>query len=283
MQRVKYGNTWFGIDYTINLYRGCPHGCIYCDSRSSVYNNDNFDKVRVKENALSLLEKELKSKRNKGVISLGAMSDPYNPLEKQLNLTRDALKLIDHYGFGLSLETKSDLVTRDIDLFKTISDKGGAIIKISITDSNQERASIIEPYASSVEERFKAVKTLVDNDIYAGILMMPILPGINDCVENISEIVRQALNAKAKFIYPSFGVTLREGQKEYLLEQIKKTYPHLYEQYANTNQYYYPSKEAKYLRSIFEGLCKKHGILYRMEDIVKDFNDKKPHQLRLVL
>lgn len=158
--------SWFGTNYTFNIYKGCSHGCIYCDSQSDVYKIKEFDKIKVKENALEILEKELKSKKNKGVVATGSMSDPYNPLEKDLLLTLDALKLVEKYNFGLSIATKSDLITRDIDIIKEISKKNPTIVKITITTFKDALAKKIEPYAPLSSKRFEALEKLSNKGIF---------------------------------------------------------------------------------------------------------------------
>ena len=180
LSKVKYGNEWYGIDYNMNLYRGCPHGCIYCDSRSNCYHIDNFDIPKLKENALLILEQELKSKKVKGVVGIGSMSDTYNPLEKENQITRQALKLISKYNFGVSIDTKSNLILRDIDLLKEINSKNNVIIKFTITTPNDELSKIIEPNVCISSKRLKAIKELSDNGIFAGIMMNPVLPFITD-------------------------------------------------------------------------------------------------------
>ena len=145
LTKVKHGNMWYGILYNMNLYKGCSHGCIYCDSRSNCYHIDNFDIVRGKENALYILEQELSKKKELGVIGIGAMSDTYNPKKLKYEQTRGALKLISKYGFGVSIDTKSDLILRDIDLLKEINSKNNVIIKFTITTPNDELSKIIEP------------------------------------------------------------------------------------------------------------------------------------------
>ena len=160
LTKVKYGTNWYGIDYNINLYKGCPHGCIYCDSRSNYYHIDNFNVVRGKENALFILMQELSKKREKGVVGIGTMSDAYNPLEKEYEQTRGALKLISTYGFGVSIDTRSDLILRDIDLLKEINLKNNVIVKFTITTPNDELSKIIEPNVCISSKRFQAIKKL---------------------------------------------------------------------------------------------------------------------------
>jgi len=219
-------NSWFDINYNMNIYKGCCHGCIYCDSRSECYQIEDFDRVRAKEKAIESIEKELKGKRRKGVIGTGAMSDPYNPFEKKYLLTREALKLINKYNFGVSIATKSPLITRDIDILKEISKHSPVLIKITVTTFDDELCKKVEPSVAPSSERFRAIKELSDNGIYAGILLMPILPFINDSEENIRNIVREAHNSGAKFIFAyGMGLTLRGNQRGYYYDKLKKLFP----------------------------------------------------------
>ena len=222
LTKVNYGNDWYGIDYNMNLYRGCPHKCIYCDSRSKCYHIENFDIVRGKENALELLEQELIKKRNKGIIGIGSMSDTYNPLEKKYEQTKGALKLISKYGYGVSIDTKSNLILRDIDLLKEINSKNNVIIKFTITTPNDELSKIIEPNVCVTSERLKAIKELSDNDIFVGIMMNPVLPFITDKEEDIKELVKLASNYGAKFIHTYMGMTLRENQRDYYFDRLEE-------------------------------------------------------------
>lgn len=218
-------NWWFGADYNMNIYRGCCHGCIYCDSRSSCYRVENFDEVRVKVNALELLNSTLASKKSKGIIATGAMSDPYNPFEKSQKMSRGALEIIQRYGFGIAIATKSQLITRDADLLSEISRYAPVIAKLSITTADDNQAKIIEPQASSPSERFAAIEKLASHGIYSGVLMMPILPFIQDNEENIVSIVNKAYNSGAGFIYPMIGMTLRDGSREYFYQALDKHFP----------------------------------------------------------
>lgn len=163
LQKVRaHGDEWFGIDYNMNLYRGCCHGCIYCDSRSECYRIDDFDQVSVKLDALAILRRELYRRRTRGVVGIGAMSDTYNPFERELRVTRGALELVEEFGFGVSVDTKSTLVTRDADLLNTIGRAGGAIAKVTVTTADDELARTIEPHAPSPSERFAALAELAD-------------------------------------------------------------------------------------------------------------------------
>lgn len=277
LTKNKYPNYWFGNDYNMNLYRGCHHGCIYCDSRSECYQNDEFDTVRVKENALIILHHELKSKRKKGVVGIGAMSDHYHSFEKELNITREALKLIRDYHFGLSLETKSDLVVRDIDLFLQIQQHQDVIIKMTITTYDDKLSQKIEPYVCPSSKRFAAIKKLSDAGLFCGILLLPVLPFITDQEENIKNIVKLAYENGAKFIYSCFGVTLRDRQRQHFYDCLDQLFPGMKEKY----KYYYNQKyqcfslNKKKLEIIFQNECEKYGLLYKMEDIIQTY---KTHQ-----
>jgi DNA repair photolyase len=261
---------WFGTNYNMNLYRGCCHGCIYCDSRSDCYGIDNYDEVRIKENAIVILERELRSKRKKGIVATGAMSDPYNPFEKTLQLTRSAMALIDRFHFGFSAATKSDLILRDIDLLSKISRHSPVLIQLTITTSDDELCRKIEPHASVSSERFRAIQMLSNSGIFTGILLMPILPFLEDSEENIRQIVVMAGDYGARFIYPAFGVTLRQNQREWYLNKIGELFPEVKEKTIKTfgNSYYCQSPNAKKLRRIFQEACQQRGILYEMADII---------------
>lgn len=286
LQKVKFdGKLWFGIAYNINLYKGCNHGCIYCDSRSARYFIDDFDRVRVKENCLGTLERELSRKIPRGVIGLGAMSDSYNPHEKKLQVTRGALSLIERYGFGVSLETKSDLVTRDIDLLKRISEKSSCIVKVSITTSDDALSRKLEPSASLSSERFAAIRKLSDAGIFTGILLMPVLPFITDSDDNIQNIVRLAHEHGAKFIFSWFGVTLRDIQRAHFFEKLAKHFPELKQQYLTVygNRYQCTVPDMARKQALFTQACEKYGILYQMSDIIAGYKkvNPEPEQLKL--
>ncbi len=275
INRTSYPESWFGCMYNMNIYRGCCHGCIYCDSRSDCYGIENFDEIVAKENALAIIEKELKGKRNKGLIGTGAMSDPYNPHEADCALTRGALKLVGRYGFGIHIITKSDLVVGDIDLLKQINMHAPVGIGITITAADDELAGRIEPAAPASSKRFAAVKKLSGQGIYAGILMTPILPFISDTPENILEIVRLAADNGARFIYPSMGMTLRDGQREYFYGALDKLYPGLKWKYLKAfgNSYQCFSPHHQKLSRLFQQECEHYGIAYQMADIIGGINN----------
>ncbi len=274
--KVKYGADWYGIDYNMNLYKGCTHGCIYCDSRSNCYHIDNFDIVRGKENALYILEKELR-KKSRGVVGIGAMSDTYNPLEQQYEQTRKALELIEKYGFGVSIDTKSDLILRDIDLLKKINLNNNVIIKFTITTPNDELSKIIEPNVCVSSRRLKAIKILNDNGIFAGIMMNPVLPFITDNEKDIKELVKLASENGAKFIHTYMGITLRENQRDYYYEKLDENFKELKEKYMKYygDRYDCIAPNYKKLYKVFTEECDKYGILYNMEDIIKAYKKMK--------
>lgn len=266
---------WFGTDYNMNIYRGCCHGCIYCDSRSECYKIDNFDKIRAKKDVLLLLRDELKRKVRSGVIGTGAMSDPYNPFEKELQLTRHSLELIDAFNFGISIVTKSALITRDTDILQSISEHSPVICKLTITTANDNLCRKIEPNVSPSSERFEAMRTLSCQGIFTGVVLMPVLPFIEDNEDNILNIIHQTADCGGKFIYPSFGVTLRQNQREYFLNKLDEIFPedNLREKYIRTYGHSYSciSRNVSSLWKTFESECQKYGIIYKMKDIISAY------------
>ena len=273
LSKVKYGADWYGIDYNMNLYRGCSHGCIYCDSRSNCYHIDNFDVPKGKENALAILENELSKKKEKGVVGIGSMSDTYNPFENQYEQTRGALKLLSKCNFGVSIDTKSDLILRDLDILKEINSKNNVIIKFTITTPDDELSKIIEPRVCVSSKRFEAIKTLNDNGIFTGIMMNPVLPFITDNEKDIIKLVALAHESGAKFIQTYMGMTLRENQRDYYFEQLDKHFKGLKGKYINYygERYNCAVPNHKRLYKVFTTECDKYGILYDMKDIIKAY------------
>lgn len=272
LQKANHSEEWFGVDYNMNLYKGCCHKCIYCDSRSNCYHIANFDKVRGKENALAILEHEL-ARKNPGVIGIGAMSDTYNSLEIKYEQTRGALKLISKYNYGISIDTKSDLILRDLDLLKEINSKNNVIIKFTITTPNDALSKVIEPNVCPSSKRLKAIKELSANGIFTGIMLNPVLPFITDEEEDIKLLVRLAYQSGAKFIHTYLGVTLRENQRDYYYEKLDKYFPNLKEKYLKYygERYNLLAPNAKKLYRVFTEECQKYGILYKMSDIIKAY------------
>ncbi|MBQ8349450.1 MAG: radical SAM protein [Ruminococcus sp.] len=266
---------WFGNDYNMNLYRGCCHGCIYCDSRSECYHVDNFDTVKAKENALAILRDELRRKIRKGIIGTGAMSDPYNPFEQTELLTRHALELISAYEFGITVITKSPLITRDIDVYNEISEHSPILCKMTVTTADDELCRLIEPNAAPSSERFNALAKMSESGLFTGITLMPVLPFLEDSENNIVKIVRTAHQCGVRCIYPFFGVTLRANQREHFLDELDKRFPDskLRERYIRYfgNRYECISPNAKRLWSVFTSECDRFGILYNMKSIISAY------------
>ena len=270
LSRTK-SSAWFGYDYTLNLYRGCCHGCIYCDSRSACYQVEDFDRVRCKKDALPILEKELRSKRLHGVIATGAMSDPYNPFERELCLSRGAAELIARYGFGMAVTTKSSLVVRDIDLFRQIGERAPMLCKLTITTCDDVLCRKIEPHVSVSSARFAAVEALAKAGIFTGVLMTPVLPFLEDTEDNVRGIVRAAADCGAKFVYALFGMTLRQNQRDWYYRKLEQQFPGqgLSARYRQRygDRYSCQSPRAKQLYALFRQECDRYGLLYRMQDI----------------
>lgn len=266
---------WFGTRYNMNIYKGCSHGCIYCDSRSDCYRVSEFDRVRAKENALTIIRDDLAAKTVNGVIATGSMSDPYNPLEKEHLLTRHALELVSAYGFGVAVATKSDLICRDIDLLREIAVSAPVLCKIAVTTANEELCKKIEPRAPSAVRRFAAVEQLAKEGIFTGILLMPVLPFLEDSEANVGAVVHMAKESGARFIYPMMGVTLRGNQRAYFYEQLEKQFPEqgLAARYAARygDRYACYSSRARQLYAFFKAQCDQAGLLYDMREIVRAY------------
>lgn len=280
--RTKAPSKWFGIDYNMNIYKGCCHGCIYCDSRSDCYRIGHFDQVRAKENALEIIRDDLRRKTKSGVVGTGAMSDPYNPFERELKLTRHALELCDAFGFGMAVATKSSLLERDIDILQSIAEYSPVLLKITVTTADDGLAGKIEPNVSRPKERFQTIEKLTRAGLYTGILLMPVLPFLEDNRENIGEIIRRAEDAGARFIYPAFGMTLRGNQRAWYYQKLEELFPGegLAETYRKRyrESYQCTSPQAKKLWEYFAEECQKRGIVYRMEDIISQYKRPYRHQ-----
>ncbi len=252
----------FGLKYNMNLYRGCQHRCIYCDSRSACYEIENFDgDILVKANALELLEKALSRKRVKGVVGTGSMNDPYMPVEKQYKLTGQALELIARYGFGVHINTKSNLVLRDVETLQRIG-RVHATVCFSITTADDALSRKIEPGAPPSSARFRAMRALADSGIAVGVCMMPVLPFLEDTPENITAIVEQAVENGGSFIVPWFGMSMRDRQREYFYEQLDRLFPGLRPKFERAfgERYECPARNAKALSELFYRLCSQHGL-----------------------
>lgn len=264
---------WFGTDHTMNIYRGCCHGCLYCDSRSDCYQIEGFDTVRAKADALRILRDDLARKVRPAFICTGSMSDPYNPFEEELKLTRHALELIDAYDCGVAIATKSDLIVRDIDILTSIQAHSPVICKLTVTTTDDALAARLEPRAPSPSRRMAALEKLSGAGLFTGVLLMPVLPFLEDSVENVRSVVERAAQAGVKFVYPALGVTMRQGQREYFLDGLERAFPgqglkaRYLRQYGN--RYQCASPRAKTLWEAFTAACGERGILYDMKSIIR--------------
>ncbi len=255
----------------MNIYRGCQHNCIYCDSRSLCYGMEhNFEDIEVKQNAPLLLEKALKSKRKKCMIGTGSMSDPYIPLERKLMLTRRCLEIINNYGFGASVLTKSSDILRDLDLFKSINSKSKAVVQMTLTTCDESLCKVIEPCVSSTRERFEALKVFRDNGIPTVVWLDPFLPFINDTEENIRGLLDYCTEAKVKgIICFGIGLTLRSGSREYFYSRLDRHFKGIKEKYIKTygNSYEVTSSNNGKLMKIIDETCRKNGIMHNINEV----------------
>ncbi len=266
----------------MNLFRGCTHGCIYCDSRSKCYQmNHRFEDVEIKENGIKILEESLKRKRKKCMIGLGSMTDPYIHEELKLNYTRKALELIKRYGFGATLITKSDNLLRDLDIFQDINSKTKCVIQMTLTTYDEKLCKVIEPNVSTTRERFEVLKTLRDAGIPTVVWLIPILPFINDNEENILGILNYCKEAKVYgIICFGMGLTLRDGNREYFYNELDKIFPNLKDLYIRKygNSYVLNSDNNEELMKIFHEFCEKNNIVHennKIFDYLKRFETKE--------
>ena len=266
----------------MNLYRGCTHGCIYCDSRSACYGmTHDFEDVEVKANAPALLEDALRRKRQRCMIMTGSMCDPYLPLEETECLTRRCLELAERYGFGFSLITKSERVLRDIDLLKRINDKTKCVVQMTLTTYDEDLCGVLEPNVSTTLRRFETLLELRDAGIPTVVWLCPILPFINDTEENLLGILDYCFKAEVRGILCfGMGVTLREGDREYFYNRLDAFFPGLKDRYIKAfgNSYSCLSTENERLMAIFRGACRAHGVRCNTDDVfsyIREFEDKQ--------
>ena len=254
----------------MNIYRGCTHGCIYCDSRSKCYQFTHaFEDIEVKQNAPQLLEKALRSKRKKCMIGTGAMSDPYMHCEEELRLTRQCLEIIDRYEFGIAIQTKSDRILRDIDLLEDINRKAKAVVQITLTTFDDELCSIIEPKVCNTKRRIEVLKEMKRRGIPTIVWLCPILPFINDTTENVGQILDACAESGVKGIISfGMGLTLREGDREYYYAALDQHFPGLKKRYMERygNSYEVPSPHAKELTVLFKDKCRKYNMMSTPEE-----------------
>lgn len=272
----------------MNLYRGCTHGCIYCDSRSTCYQiNHPFEDIEVKENAPSLLEDALRRKRKKCMIGTGSMCDPYMHCEEKLGMTRRCLEIIKKYGFGVSVLTKSARILRDLDLYKSINSQSRAVVQMTLTTYDEDLCRVLEPNVSTTYERYKSLTVFRDNGIPTVVWLSPILPFINDTEENLRGILRYCSDAGVKgIICFGMGVTLRDGDREYFYEKLDKHFPGIREKYENRfgSAYECQSENNAELMKIFRTECRHHGIMYDVDEVftyLREFPDTEANQIKM--
>ena len=256
--------------YGMNTYRGCTHGCIYCDSRSKCYQFTHaFEDVEVKRNAPALLDAALSSKRKVCMIGTGSMSDPYQPCEERLGLTRQCLEIIRKHGFGAAVQTKSDLILRDLDLLDEINRSAKCVVQLTLTTWDDALCRIVEPGVCNTRRRVEVLETMQKRGIPTVVWLSPILPWLNDTEENLAAILNECLRVGVKgIICFGMGMTLREGDREYYYAALDRHFPGLKRKYieAYGNAYELPSPNAPALTSLFRRTCEKHGILHTPED-----------------
>ena len=255
----------------MNLYRGCSHGCIYCDSRSTCYQiNHDFEDIEVKRNAPLILEEQLCRKRKRCMISTGAMCDPYIPLEEELQITRKCLALIERYGFGVAIQTKSSRILRDLDLLKAINAKTKCVVQMTLTTCDEDLCRKLEPNVSTTLERFHVLEAMRVEGIPTVVWLSPVLPFINDTEENLLGLLDYCIQAKVHgIICFGFGVTLREGDREYFYAQLDRHFPGIKHKYIRTfgNAYVCNSPNNNHLMTVFREKCEHHGIIWNPEDV----------------
>ena len=259
---ILTGNSGY---YGMNIYRGCSHGCIYCDSRSKCYQFTHpFEDIEVKRNAPELLEKALRSKRKKCMIGTGSMSDPYMHCEEELRLTRKCLEIIRRYGFGAAIQTKSDRILRDIDLLDEINRSAKCVVQITLTTYDDALCRIIEPNVCSTRRRIEVLEKMQERGIPTVVWLTPVLPFINDTEENVTSILNECVRTGVKGVIDfGMGLTLREGDREYYYAALDKHFPGMKARYIQRygNAYELPSPKAKELSAIFRRICRENGII----------------------
>ena len=254
----------------MNIYRGCSHGCIYCDSRSTCYRFTHpFEDIEVKRNAPQLLEEALRSKRKRAMIGTGAMSDPYMHCEEQLRLTRQCLEIILKYGFGAAIQTKSDRILQDIDLLDEINKRAKCVVQMTLTTYDDELCSILEPNVCNTKRRIEVLEEMQRRGIPTIVWLTPLLPYINDTAENVSAILEECVRVGVKGILSfGMGLTLREGDREYYYAALDKHFPGMKERYIREygNSYELPSPNKKELTELLRSTCREHGIMYKEDE-----------------
>lgn len=265
----------------MNIYRGCSHGCIYCDSRSKCYQmKHDFEDIEIKRNAPELLELALRKKRNHCMIGTGAMTDPYIPLEEQLMLTRKCLSIIEKYGFGVAIQTKSNRILRDLDLLKKINEKTKAVVQVTLTTYDETLCKILEPNVSTTKERIEVLEIMQENGIPTVVWLDPILPFINDTQENLMGILNACIKTGVYgIICFGMGLTLRDGNREYFYQKLDEHFPGLKQKYQRKygDRYEISSENNRELMHMFHAVCREHHIINRPNSVfayLREFEDK---------
>ena len=277
--------TGSGGHYGMNIYRGCTHGCVYCDSRSLCYRFTHpFEDVEVKQNAPELLEKALRSKRRKCMIGTGAMSDPYMHCEEELGLTRRCLEIIRRYGFGVAIQTKSDRILRDIDLLDEINRSAKCVVQMTLTTFDDDLCSILEPNVCHTRRRIEVLEEMGRRGIPTVVWLTPILPFINDTEENVTSILNECVRVGVKGIIDfGMGLTLREGDREYYYAALDRHFPGMKERYIKRygDAYVLPSPKARELTGILQKICRANGILSSPEECFAFMNELPEKDVQL--
>ncbi|MBR6045931.1 MAG: radical SAM protein [Ruminococcus sp.] len=270
----------------MNLYRGCTHGCIYCDSRSVCYQFEHeFTDIEIKRNAPELLEKALRSKRKRCMIGTGSMCDPYMPVEETERLTRRCLELIDRYEFGIAIQTKSDRILRDIDLLESINRKSKAVAQMTLTTFDEDLCRILEPGVCTTRQRYLALKEFQKRGIPTVVWLCPVLPFINDTEENLRGILGYCFDAGVKgIICMGMGVTLRAGSRDYFYSCLDRSFPGLRRRYEQTfgDSYICNSPRNSELMRIFTSECRARGVMFDPNEIfayLSEFPEPEDGQL----
>ena len=271
--------------YGMNIYRGCSHGCIYCDSRSKCYQFTHpFEDIEVKQNAPELLEKALRSKRKKCMIGTGAMSDPYMHCEEELRLTRKCLEIIHKYGFGAAIQTKSDRILQDIDLLDEINRSAKCVVQITLTTYDDGLCSILEPNVCNTKRRIEVLEMMQERGIPTVVWLTPVLPFINDTEENITSIVNECVRVGVKGVIDfGMGLTLREGDREYYYAALDKYFPGMKARYIQRygNAYELPSPKAKELTAVYKRICKDNNIMSTPEECFRYMRELPERQTQM--
>ena len=255
----------------MNIYRGCTHGCIYCDSRSACYQmKHDFEDIEVKRDAVRILEGQLKRRRKPCMIGTGAMCDPYIHLEEELQITRRCLELIERYGYGLAIQTKSCRILRDLDILKAINEKAKCIVQVTLTTFDEDLCHIVEPNVSTTAERFSVLESMQDNGIPTVVWLCPTLPFINDTEENLRGVLDYCVRAKVRgIVFFSFGTTMREGSRDYFYRRLDESFPGMKQRYIKEfgGSYECLSPNNARLTEIFRDVCSRHDILHNPDDV----------------